>query len=50
LRTDDKTLVSPKLVTSLSDKRIRDVSTSDATIVVMTENGDVIALQVRGSG
>jgi hypothetical protein len=32
-------------VTSLADKKIRDVSTSDASIVVMTENGDVIAIQ-----
>jgi hypothetical protein len=31
-------------VTSLTDKRIRDVSTSDAAIVVMLESGDVMAL------
>ena len=31
-------------MTSLTDKRIRDVSTSDAAIVVMLQSGDVIAL------
>ena len=45
LRTDDKTISSPKLVTSLADKKIRSVSTTNASIVVMTENGDVIAIQ-----
>ena len=42
--SDERTIVSPKFVTSLTDKRIRDVSTSDAAIVVMLESGDVIAL------
>jgi hypothetical protein len=44
LRSDDKTISSPKFVTPLSDKKIRDVSTSDGSVVVMTESGDVIAL------
>ena len=44
-RTDDKTVALPKLVTSLADKRIRFVSTTNASIVVATENGDVIAIQ-----
>lgn len=45
LRTDDKTISAPKLVSAFTDKRIRDISTSDAAIVVLTENGDVVAIQ-----
>ncbi len=40
LKADDKTIVTPKFVTPLNDKKIRDVSTSDGSIVVLTEAGE----------
>ena len=40
----DRTVSQPKLVSSLSGKKIRNVATCDGAVVIHTKEGELIAL------